>query len=164
MWIQSIEWKFFSSFLIISVTRLGDFWKFLATNFLTKVTQIFGNFLGYCEKHYFVSKNSCGSFWGIIWKIWATFNPTSGHTADNPSLKMASKFLPLRKSSFKLSRKAENIFWPKNLLQFAVPKLLIHSSEQDNLIGPMTRILKFDLNHSITLFLMIEWLPIHKHW
>ena len=34
-----------------NVTRLGDFWKFLATNFLTKVTKIFGNFLGYCEKH-----------------------------------------------------------------------------------------------------------------
>ena len=56
-----------------SVTRLGDFWKFLATNILTKVAQIFGNFLGCCEKHYFVSKNCCGSFLGRVWKNWATF-------------------------------------------------------------------------------------------
>ena len=58
---------------IPSVTRLGNFLKFSATNFLTKVAQIFGNFLGCCEKHYFISKNYCGSFLGIVWKIWATF-------------------------------------------------------------------------------------------
>ena len=56
-----------------SGTRLGDFWKLLATNFLTKVAQIFGNFLGYCEKHYSVSKNCCGSFLDIVWEIWTTF-------------------------------------------------------------------------------------------
>ena len=28
----------------------GYFWKFFATNFLTNVAQIFGNFLGYFEK------------------------------------------------------------------------------------------------------------------
>ena len=56
-----------------SVTRLGDFWKLMPTNFLTKVAQIFGNFLGYCEKHYSVSKNCCGSFLDIVWEIWATF-------------------------------------------------------------------------------------------
>ena len=32
------------------VTRLGDFLKFLVTNFLTKVAQIFGDYLGYFEK------------------------------------------------------------------------------------------------------------------
>ena len=32
-----------------SVTRLGDFRKFLSANFLIKVVQIFGNFLGYFE-------------------------------------------------------------------------------------------------------------------
>ena len=36
-----------------SVTRLGDFWKFLVTYFSTKVAQIFIDFLGYFEKHPF---------------------------------------------------------------------------------------------------------------
>ena len=31
-----------------SVTRFGDFWNFLAINFITKVAQIFGDFLGSC--------------------------------------------------------------------------------------------------------------------
>ena len=30
-----------------SVTRLGNFWKFLAINFLSKVVQIFADCLGY---------------------------------------------------------------------------------------------------------------------
>ena len=34
-----------------SVTRFGDFWNFLAINFITKVAQIFGDFLGFFEKH-----------------------------------------------------------------------------------------------------------------
>ena len=33
----------------VSVTRLGDFWKFFVTNFLTKVAQIFVDFWGYYE-------------------------------------------------------------------------------------------------------------------
>ena len=57
----------------VCVTRLGDFWKFLAKRFLSKVAQIFGNLLGYSEKHYFVSKNCCGSFFALAWEIWATF-------------------------------------------------------------------------------------------
>ena len=46
-----------------SVTRLGDFWKFLAVKFLTKVTQIFGDYLGYLDSTpflkmcYFLSKH-----------------------------------------------------------------------------------------------------------
>ena len=34
---------------MISVTKLGDFWKFLVTKFLSKVAQIICNFLGYFE-------------------------------------------------------------------------------------------------------------------
>ena len=37
-----------------SVTRLDEFWKFLATNLLAKVAQNIGDFLGYLEKYYFV--------------------------------------------------------------------------------------------------------------
>ena len=32
-----------------SATRLGDFWKFLVTNILSKVAQMFGDFLGFLE-------------------------------------------------------------------------------------------------------------------
>ena len=38
------------------VTRLGDFWNFLSTDFITKVAQMFGGFLGICEKHCFSSQ------------------------------------------------------------------------------------------------------------
>ena len=41
--------------LLFSVTRLGYFRKILVTNFLTKVAQTFGNFLGHFEKCNFVS-------------------------------------------------------------------------------------------------------------
>ena len=37
-----------------SVTRLGDFWKFLGTKFLAKVAQIFSKKFGCCEKWHFI--------------------------------------------------------------------------------------------------------------
>ena len=36
-----------------SVTRLGDFLIFLATNFFTIAALMFGDFLGSCENHRF---------------------------------------------------------------------------------------------------------------
>ena len=55
------------------VTRLGDFWNFLATNFITKVAQMFGDFEGNCEKHFFFKSNWLGYFWATFGKTWATF-------------------------------------------------------------------------------------------
>ena len=56
-------------FLQVSVTRLGDFLKkFLATNFLNKTWQLFGQFLRY----YFKSNICCGYFWAAFGKNWAT--------------------------------------------------------------------------------------------
>ena len=53
-------WKlFFHSRLLLaihpytSVTRLGDIWKFLVPNFLTKVAQFLGDSLGFFKKHNF---------------------------------------------------------------------------------------------------------------
>ena len=43
---------------ISSVTRLGDFVKFLVTTFSFKSAQIFGDFCGYFEKHYLKIKTS----------------------------------------------------------------------------------------------------------
>ena len=38
---------------VASVTRLGDFLKFLVTIFLTKVVEILDDFLGFLERHHF---------------------------------------------------------------------------------------------------------------
>ena len=52
-----------------SVTRLGDFWKFLATKILAKEAQMIGNFLGYLEKPYsYVKTALAGYFLHIFWK------------------------------------------------------------------------------------------------
>ena len=56
-----------------SVTRLGDFWKFVAIKFLTKVAQIIGNFLGYFENHHSYLKTADANFWATFGNIWATF-------------------------------------------------------------------------------------------
>ena len=42
-----------------SVTRLGDFLKFLSTKYLAKVAQMIGNFLGYFEKPHSDVKLHC---------------------------------------------------------------------------------------------------------
>ena len=38
---------------LISVTRLGNFLKFSATNFISKVAKIFGKLFGHFEMHLF---------------------------------------------------------------------------------------------------------------
>ena len=60
-----------------SVTRLGHFWKFLVTNFVGKVSQIFGDFPGYFEKGHILSKNCCGQ---VLGRIGLLFFPTPCHT------------------------------------------------------------------------------------
>ena len=72
VWVEVKTFKCWTT-IITSVTRLSDYWKLLASIFFTKVAEIFGNFLGYCEKHYFVSRNCCGYLLAIVWKMWATF-------------------------------------------------------------------------------------------
>ena len=62
------------------VTRFGNFWKFLVTNILTKVTQIFGDTLGYFERHNFRVATVVGSLWATFVKNWLLFISTSGHT------------------------------------------------------------------------------------
>ena len=65
-------------------TQCDQIWRFLKllsyTFSKTKVAQIFAYILGFCQKHYFVSKNRCGSFLATVCKIWLLFIPTSGHT------------------------------------------------------------------------------------
>ena len=56
-----------------SVTRLGDFWNFFVTNFITKAAQMFGDFLVSCENHHLLSKIGKATFWATFGKTWATF-------------------------------------------------------------------------------------------
>ena len=55
------------------MTRLGYFEKTFASNFLTKVAQIFSGFLGSSDKCPFLVKTVQGSFWATLGGgIWAT--------------------------------------------------------------------------------------------
>ena len=62
----------FLRIVIISVTRLGYFWKLPARNFLTKVAQTFDDYLGCIEKCHFLVQT-----WLLVGatlgNIWATF-------------------------------------------------------------------------------------------
>ena len=64
---------------MISVTRLGYFWKALVTNFHSKIAQTSGNFLGYFEKYHLLTWNCC-QFKANFWRNWATFISSSGRT------------------------------------------------------------------------------------
>ena len=54
--------------VVNSVTRVGYFWKILATNFLAKVSQIFGDFLGYLENTAFEEITVMATFWATLQK------------------------------------------------------------------------------------------------
>ena len=62
------------------MTKLGDFWNFLATKFITKVAQMFGDFLGGCENHHFLNQVGEATFGLLFGKKGLLFIPTSGHT------------------------------------------------------------------------------------
>ena len=67
--------RFTSRTIITSITRLGDFLKFLVTWFLSKVAQMQGFYQNVCAK----KKGSTfhvkllATFWATFGKIWATF-------------------------------------------------------------------------------------------
>ena len=49
-----------------SVTRLGDIWKCLVTNILSKVAQMFDNILGYLESVTFYIQTALAIFWATF--------------------------------------------------------------------------------------------------
>ena len=56
------------------MTRLGHFWRFLSTNCLFQIAQIFVNFLGYFKVGDFKYKNYFGYFLANLGKFWVTLN------------------------------------------------------------------------------------------
>ena len=65
------------------LTRLGAFWKFLATNLLTKVSQIFGDFLNFITKPAFKQKVLRLLFGQPFETFRLLIIPTSGHTCSD---------------------------------------------------------------------------------
>ena len=63
MQVHELAWK---KFTVISVTRLGNFWKVSVTNFLSKVAQIFGDFLCNLENRHFLSQTAVAIFGHLL--------------------------------------------------------------------------------------------------
>ena len=66
--------------VLSSVTRLGEFSKFLVTNLLLKVAEIFDDCLGQFKTYSFLIKNCYGHLLGNFQKKWTFFIVTSGRT------------------------------------------------------------------------------------
>ena len=45
---------------------MGRFLKFPVTNFLSKVAKMFGDLLGYFERHHFLGKTAVDTFWATF--------------------------------------------------------------------------------------------------
>ena len=65
------------------MTSLGDFGNFSAVNFITKVAQLFGDFLGSCENHHFLSQTGETTFGHLLNQLGLLFIPTSGHAVSD---------------------------------------------------------------------------------
>ena len=51
-----------------SVTRLGEFWKVLMTNFLLKIAKNYGDFVGLSEKQHSSVITTVACFWATFGK------------------------------------------------------------------------------------------------
>ena len=80
----------FYHFATTSGTRLGGFCNFLATNFITKVTQMFGDFFGELWKQLFFKSNWLGYFLATFGKTLATFYFNIWSHCSEDSLKFAA--------------------------------------------------------------------------
>ena len=69
------------------MTRLGDFFNVLVTNFLAKLAQIICYLLGLFKKIQLSCKNDLAILWGISGNIGQLFIPSFGHTAPDARAK-----------------------------------------------------------------------------
>ena len=111
-----------------SVTRLSEFWKFLTTNFLTKVGQIIGNWKGYIVKHHLVCKTAEISFWATFDYVELLFYFFYGDNFRPPLPLFYSSFLLIKRASFRPGRNFEFkikwivIWWFSRLTHFESTK------------------------------------------
>ena len=54
--------------LPVQCDQSGRLWNFVVTNFIAKVAQMFGNFLGSCKNHCFLSQTGESTFWATFGK------------------------------------------------------------------------------------------------
>ena len=64
---QTWKWR------MISVTRLGDFWIFWGIHFITKVSQMIGNFLGNFKNHRLLNQTVVAPFRATFGQTRASF-------------------------------------------------------------------------------------------
>ena len=69
-----------------SVTWLGDFYKFLVANCLTKVSQIFWRLFGQFLVLSLLSKKCVATFWAFLQEIRQLFKASSSHTVATAQL------------------------------------------------------------------------------
>ena len=104
-------------FYATSVTRLGYFWKFLVTNYLSKVAQIFGDFRVMLKTSLFKYKLQWLPIWATLEKFGYISNPWSGHAVCHTSHKINLFFIiiifvfPPAKATFTQSL-TQSIGWP----------------------------------------------------
>ena len=92
-----------------SVTRLGDFWKLLATNLNNKSSQNIRDFSGLFWKHHFLNiKSSVTTFLSNFRKFGQIFIPRSGHTGSRK--KVARTEAPIDGNWEFLSKLCEILF------------------------------------------------------
>ena len=63
-----------TSIVVLTTLQFRKFLKFLPTNLLSKVAQMFGDFWSNLEHHQFLSQTTVTNFWAIFNKNWATFH------------------------------------------------------------------------------------------
>ena len=56
--------------ILVQYKIFGNFW---ATNFITKVAQRFGDFLGSCDDNCYLNQTGQATFWATFGKTWAIF-------------------------------------------------------------------------------------------
>ena len=109
-----------------SVTRLGGFWNFLVTNYITKVAQMFWWLFGQLWKLLLIKPNRCGYFLGNFWKnLYFFLFQQSGHTGHHQRqcehLFVLDRVPIIRRTMERINLKLKvddvaqevRLFWPK---------------------------------------------------
>ena len=94
-----------TSYTVGTVTRLGDFWKFLAINFLFKVAQTMVTVTFILTKNTLKYKLLWLHFWATLGKIGLLYNLTSGHTPRWSNFQKDVFLEPIHTKSWKEKRR-----------------------------------------------------------
>ena len=68
------------------MTRLGKFWNFMATNFVSKVSQMFRDFFGQFLNYHLLSQTVVTTFGQLLENLGYFLFLHSGHTGHEPAI------------------------------------------------------------------------------